>query len=117
MEREEDRLLCSRCPFGGRCDEPPPGGAAFPDLDGRPDLAVAVCPRRHVQTRPLPLDDPFAWAARLEHGVMPEAGGWLDQPNLYVETMELTARLVAESRQRWRRRSEEQAESLRRAGR
>jgi len=108
VEREEERLVCSRCPFGGRC-ETVPGRVAFEDEEGKPELVLESCPRRHVLNSELPLCDPFAWRNRLEQGVLPEPGGWLDQPNLYVETMELLSRLIAQSRLRWKAKAEEKS--------
>ncbi len=111
MEREDERLDCSACPFGGRCNDPAIGPAQFDDLDGTP-LAVTGCPRYVLQIGTLPLGDPFAWAARIERGILPEPGGWLDQPNLFTETMAVIERLMAETRRRHKRRQDEAAAHL-----
>lgn len=112
MEREEDRLTCDRCPFDRRCTDSLPGRAAFPDIDPGTTWECHTCPRHHVMTHPLPLDDPFAWACRLENGIMPLSGGWLDQPNVYTETMAIVEVLIAESKRRWRLKQEEKAKHI-----
>ncbi len=61
------------------------------------------CPKYYpLKYGGLPLNDPFVLYNDYERGLLPFAGGLLDQPHIYMETMRLLARLVAES-QRARR--------------
>lgn len=84
----------------------------FKDPDPqRPPYRLGECPRHYVARAPLVLNDPFGWLNLLEKGVMPSAGGWLEQPAIYCETMELLRRLLAATREAERARIEEENES------
>ncbi len=69
---------------------------------GRNPIEPTCCPRKHLQRHPLPLGDPFGWYFRYKKGVLPLQGGWFDQPNVYVETMDLLSMLVADTQTRQR---------------
>jgi hypothetical protein len=90
---EADRFQCDRCPWGrnekGRhCDESNP--APYPQfviqIAGRPFMESRICFLRKITPQSHHL---LRLHMHYRKGVLPRAGGICDQPNLFVEAMEL----------------------------
>jgi len=116
VEKEDDKLLCSNCPFGRRCDHKPTGGFNFKGLTAEESISVSCCPRYHLQQHGLVLQDPFFWYSKLELGILPEAGGYIAQANIFVECMNILTQLVCETRLQYRLKNQQRADNSAKAG-
>lgn len=107
-------MRCESCPFGGRCEKPFEEAFEFNELSPHlPPYRLSECPRHYLARAPLVLNDPFGWLDLLEKGLLPDGGGWLEQPAIYLETMELLRRLLAATREAERARNEQESKAAR----
>ena len=94
----------------GACENPLNEAFEFADTDPqRPAFRLLECPRHYLGRGALALNDPFGWLTLLDKGILPGPGGWLDQPAIYLETMELLRHLLAASRENERAHHEARA--------
>ena len=106
MEKEEERLLCSHCPFDRQCEGIKSVKPVFIGLEDGEEISLDCCPRHYLKQGLPVLGDPFFWFQKLESGILPLAGGYLDQSNIFVETMTIINILVGASKREWRIRQE-----------
>lgn len=97
MAAQADKYDCRTCRWGRHCDDTHP--APFPKwvINGE---ALRTCPLPKITELSrymLRLVGPY------QHHMLPRAGGMLDQPNLYLEAMEVLVaafkRIAAETKQ------------------
>lgn len=85
---ESDRFHCDRCTWGRHCDDknPAPFEKFVITMDGRDFLKSRTCLLPMITTQSQRFMR-LHWHYRRQ--MLPHAGGVCDQPNLYIEAMEV----------------------------